>query len=178
MGTAAACFDRRSNSRKRLRLGCKGSRQVTKPSRYYNLTRCSVPWVPGNFYARFPVSVEDESVCGRHPAKAPHRTREKTSGTQGRCSETRTKFQNILQTTASVKTHTDFTAPLIKKFKAQIPPSIPHSKPFFSPFYPLSSFHLSFPPFKKQTIHLHTQTAPGPYLFLKKNLFLPVSTNV
>ena len=147
MGTAAACFDRRSNSRKRFRLGCKGSRQVTKPSRYYNLTRCSVPWVPENFYARFPVSVEDVSACGRHSAKAPRRTREKTSGTRGRCSETKTKFQNILQTTASIKTHINFTAPLIKKRKVQIPSSISYSKPFFSPSYPLPGFHLSFPPF-------------------------------
>ena len=28
-------------------------------------------------------SAEDMSACGRHPAKAPRRTREKTSGTQG-----------------------------------------------------------------------------------------------
>ena len=36
-----------------------------------------------------------------------------------RYSETKTNFQNILQTTtASVKTHINFTAPLIKKFKA------------------------------------------------------------
>ena len=118
MGTATTCFDRRSNSRKRFRLGCKGSRQVTKPLRYYNLTQCSVPWVPETFHARFPVWVEDVSACGRHPGKAPRRTREKTSGTQSRCSETKAKFQNILQTTGSVKTHINITAPLIKKFKA------------------------------------------------------------
>ena len=39
--------------------------------------------MPETFHARFPVSAEDMSACGRHPAKAPRRTRVKTSGTQG-----------------------------------------------------------------------------------------------
>ena len=38
-------------------------------------------WVPETFHARFPVSV------GRHSAKAPRRTPEKTSGTQVRSSQ-------------------------------------------------------------------------------------------
>ena len=60
-----------------------------------------IPWVPETFHARFPVSIKssrgfaarvfglrpktcwDVLACGRHPAKAPPRTREKTSGTQG-----------------------------------------------------------------------------------------------
>ena len=54
-------------------------------------------WVPETFHALFPVSVKSykwpaaffaasplvSSACGRHLAKAPRRTREKTSGTQG-----------------------------------------------------------------------------------------------
>lgn len=94
------------------------------------------------------------------PSKSSSSHARKTSGTKGRCSETKTKFQNILQTTASVKTHINFTAPLMKKLKVQIPSSIPHSKPSFSPFYPLPFFHFSFLSFLKQTIYLHTQTAP------------------
>ena len=46
-----------------------------------------LPWVAETFHARFQVSVKSSSLvssaCGRHPAKAPRRAREKTSGTQG-----------------------------------------------------------------------------------------------
>ena len=43
--------------------------------------------MPETFHAQFPVSVKsykakDMSARGQHPAKAPRRTREKTSGTQ------------------------------------------------------------------------------------------------
>ena len=54
----------------------------------YLETLTTLPWVPETFHARFPVSVKsykwparkafkDMSACGRHPAKAPRRAREK-----------------------------------------------------------------------------------------------------
>ena len=104
--------------------------------------RC-VPWVPETFHARFPVSVksykwpesffwrlrrsfsaEGVSACGRHPAKAPRRTREKTSGTQGRFCPTSTYI--YLPTFAKAKSHAcDCFLPKFPKKLWQLLPWVP-----------------------------------------------------